>query len=493
MTKVLRGATLLRQGREVEALRRAEQLTGIRAPIELLSSPASLEPGIFGIAKPRLAWPQRISERLEDAQIEAIVTHEVWHVRRRDNLAAATHMLVEAIFWFHPLVWWLGGRLVEERERACDEKVLALGSEREVYAESILKTCEFCVEAPLACMSGVTGAELKERIVRIMTQGRANALTFPRRLLLVAAGMAAVAGPVMFGLLEVPRARAQSSPTTGTPAASFEVAAIKPNRSGDWRVMMRFGPGRFTATGIWIRHLITLAYGVSDFQVTGGPSWINSERYDIQAKEPDLIIAEMQKLSEDQREELSRSMVQSLLADRFKLKLRHQTKELPAYALVVAKSGPKLQAAKSDADFKAIKGAEGRGQRGKMVFGMGDLTIPDAPLSMLARMLSQQLGRPVLDQTGLEGNYDFTLKWTPGQGEGMIGMGPGGGGPGSGKAMVGTGLGDGGPQLGSPPPPDMSGPSIFTAIQEQLGLKLVSQKGSVEVLVIDHVERPSEN
>ncbi len=493
MTIVLRGATPLRQGREVEALRRAERLAGIRAPIELLSSPASLEPGIFGIVKPVLVWPLGISDRLEDAQIEAILAHEVWHVRRHDNLAAAIHMLVEAIFWFHPLVWWLGARLVEERERACDEAVLALGNERQAYAESILKTCEFCVEVPLACVSRVTGAELKERIVRIMTQGRANALTFPRRLLLVVAGMAAAAGPVMFGLLNGPRIRAQSSPVSGTPAASFEVAAIKPNRSGDWRVMMRFGPGRFTATGIWVRHLITLAYGVSDFQVTGGPSWINSERYDIQAKEPDSSIAEMHNLSQDQREELSRSMVQSLLADRFKLKLGHQTKELPAYALVVAKGGPKLQAAKSDAGFKGMKGAEVRERRGKMVFGVGDLTIPDAPLSMLARMLSQQLGRPVLDQTGLEGNYDFTLKWTPGQGEGMFGMRPGGGGPEPGKAMLGMGSEDGGPQLGSPHPPDTSGPSVFAALQEQLGLKLEPTKAPAEILLVEHVERPSEN
>ena len=187
-------------------------------------------------------------------------------------------------------------------------------------------------------------------------------------------------------------------------------------------------------------------------------------------------------------------MLQSLLADRFKLKLRHETKELPAYALVVAKGGPKLQAAKPGSDFKGIKGAEGRVQRGKMTFGMGELTIPDEPLSMLARMLSQQLGRPVLDQTGLEGKYDCTLKWTPGQGEGMIGMGPGGGGPEPGKGMVGTREPeDGSPQLGSPPPPDMSGPSIFTAIQEQLGLRLESTKGPVEILVVDHVERPTEN
>jgi uncharacterized protein (TIGR03435 family) len=491
MPAALRGATSLREGREAEALRRAERLGGILRPIHLLLSPASLEPGIFGIARPVLVWPQGISERLDDAQLDAILAHEVWHVRRRDNLAAAIHMVVEAIFWFHPLVWWLGTRLVQERERACDEKVVELGSERQVYAESILKTCEFCIESPLACVAGVTGADLKERIVRVMTQRRAKKLSFARQLVLVAIGVAAVAGPVVYGLLNIPRVRAQSTQTSAAPsAASFEVAAIKPNRSGDWRVMMRSGAGGFRATGMWVRHLIAIAYDVRDFQVTGGPSWINSERYDIQAKEPDSVVAKMQKLSQDQREELFRSMVQSLLADRFKLKVGTQTKELPAYALVVAKGGPKLQAAKSDADFK---GPEGQGQRGKMSFGMGDLTIPDAPLSMFARMLSLQLGRAVLDQTGLEGNYDFTLKWTPGQGEEMIGMGPGGGGPGPGRGMVGTGVGDGGPQLGSPPPSDMSGPSIFTAIQEQLGLKLKPSKAPAEVLVVEHVERPTEN
>ena len=225
----------LREGREVEALRRLERLGGIRKRIELLLSPASLEPGIFGIVKPVLVWPKGISEHLQDAHLEAILAHEVWHVRRRDNLAAAIHMVVEAIFWFHPLVWWLGARLVEERERACDEEVLELGSERRVYAESILKTCEFCVESPLACVSGVTGADLKKRIVRIMTQRMANKLSFGRKLLLAAIGIAAVAGPVVFGLVNAPQVRAQSTQTTSAPLPSFEVASIKPNRSGDIR------------------------------------------------------------------------------------------------------------------------------------------------------------------------------------------------------------------------------------------------------------------
>jgi bla regulator protein BlaR1 len=163
----MRGAVPVSQGREVDALRRLEQIAGVRRPIRLLFSQGSLEPGIFGIVRPALVWPAGISQHLTDAHLEAIIAHEVWHMRRRDNLAAAVQMVVEAIFWFHPLVWWLGARLVEERERACDEEVLQLGNPPQVYAESILKTCEFCVGSPLPCISGVTGADLKKRIVRV--------------------------------------------------------------------------------------------------------------------------------------------------------------------------------------------------------------------------------------------------------------------------------------------------------------------------------------
>ena len=128
------------------------------------------------------------SENLEDAHLEAILAHEVWHVRRRDNLAAAIHMMVEAIFWFYPLVWWLGVPLVEERERACDEGVLEFGCDRQVYAEKLLWIREFCLGSPLACVSGVTGADLKKRMVNIMTKSVALQLDFSRKLLLSAAG-----------------------------------------------------------------------------------------------------------------------------------------------------------------------------------------------------------------------------------------------------------------------------------------------------------------
>jgi uncharacterized protein (TIGR03435 family) len=478
ISAAVREAVPLRRGREVEALRRQESLGGIRKRIKLLLSPASLEPGIFGVVRPVLVWPEGISEHLDDGHLEAILAHEVWHVRRHDNLAAALHMVVEAIFWFHPLVWWLGARLVEERERACDEEVLELGSERRVYAESILKTCEFCVESPLACVSGVTGADLTERIIRIMTQRLENKLSFCRKLLLAAIGIAALAGPVVFGLLNAPQIRGQSPQKTGAPSPSFEVASIKPNHSRELNISFGFHPGRFVATGTTAKQLIALAYDVRDLQVSGGPSWVDSERYDIEAKEPDSVVAELPKLPPNQRAEQLRLMVQSLLADRFKLKLRHESKEHPVYALVVAKNGPKLQEAKpGDTYPNGMKGPDGVGHAGMMRMGPGQLAGQGTPMESLARLLSEQLGRTVLDQTGLKGNYDFTLQWTPEQGEAMMLKGPEGGKPGTDNAA----------------PPESSGPSIFTAIQEQLGLKLESTKGPVEILVIDHVEKPSEN
>jgi bla regulator protein blaR1 len=204
-------------GREVETLRRLEKSAGIQRSIPLLASPASLEPGIFGVFRPVLLWPKKLSSHLDDTHVEAILAHEIQHVRRLDNLAAAIHMLVEALFWFHPLVWWLGTRLVEERERACDEAVLQLGNAPQVYAESILKTCEFSICSPLACVSGVTGGDLKQRIVRIMSPHAANQLGLIKKILLTAIGIGTVAGPIVIGFVKAPAADAQSSASKTTP------------------------------------------------------------------------------------------------------------------------------------------------------------------------------------------------------------------------------------------------------------------------------------
>jgi bla regulator protein blaR1 len=217
VTAAMRDAQPISHGREVDALRQQERIAGLRNPIAFCVSRSSLEPGIFGIIRPVLLWPETISQHLLDAHLQAILAHEVWHVRRRDNLAAAAHMAVEALFWFHPLVWWLGARLIEEREQACDEEVLQLGNPPQVYAESILKTCEFCMGSPLPCVSGVTGADLKQRIVRIMTPDSAMKLTLTRKLLLGAMAIGALAGPILVGLVKAPLVNAQSPQASAAP------------------------------------------------------------------------------------------------------------------------------------------------------------------------------------------------------------------------------------------------------------------------------------
>ena len=452
------------------ALRNAVPLP-FDAPIKILSSSSLLEPGVFGIFSPVLVLPEGITERLTSGHLDAILTHEFCHVRRRDNLAAALHMLVEALFWFHPLVWWVGARLVEERERACDEEVLRLGNQPSIYAESILKTCQFYLESPLACVSGITGSDLKKRIVRIMSERLTTRLSFRKKLLLACAGIAAFVLPLAVGLTNN---ASQASATL----PSFEAASIKPAKSGNtglFRIGVDPG-GRFVANGANVSILLQLAYNVKENQISGAPGWINSDRFDIQAKPDDAVAAELQKLGPDQRNGLQRKLLQSLLADRFKLKLGHQTRELTVYALTVAKSGPKFH---ESATPSQAQGSGSEPRRGIMMNGRGELTVSDARLEMFANALSHQLGRIVLDKTGLSGRYDFTLHWTPEPGEGPAMPG----GPGPGRDDHG----------GAPPPPEQSGPSIFTALQEQLGLKLESQKAPVDILVVEHVERPSEN
>jgi uncharacterized protein (TIGR03435 family) len=264
--------------------------------------------------------------------------------------------------------------------------------------------------------------------------------------------------------------------------------------------------GRFNAVNVPLRMLIKFAYHIDDAQLEGLPSWANSRAYSIEAVAPSDI---QPNLPPDEMFALQRGMMQSLLADRFGLKAHRATKELPVYNLVVAKDGPKLKAA-TEADFAAIspprtmangpannpsvamappdaamapKGdAPARGSAphesrrmrgpGMMMMGPGDFKGTAVNLSMLVEVLANDLGRVVVNKTGLTGNYDFELKWTPGPGETATKeLGP--------------------PNAEQPASVDFAGPSIFTAVQEQLGLKLESAKGPVEVLVVDQVQPPT--
>jgi uncharacterized protein (TIGR03435 family) len=253
-----------------------------------------------------------------------------------------------------------------------------------------------------------------------------------------------------------------------TPAGApvFEAASIKPGDPDSRGVSFLIAPGgRLTTKNTTLKMLMTFAYDIRDFQVSGGPNWLDSARYDIVAKPENALLADPGTLTLEQfktSEAQFRLMVQGLLADRFQLKFHRETKDLPVYALVLDKNGTKLKE-------NTETGLKNTGLR---ITARGQVTCMKTPMELMVQFLSNQLGRTVLNKTGLTGNYDFKLEWTPDPGQGN---GPFGGGP------------------DAPPPPDPNGPSIFTAVQEQLGLKLESQKGPVEILVIDHVEKASEN
>jgi beta-lactamase regulating signal transducer with metallopeptidase domain len=170
------------------------------APVEVRTSPSLLEPGLVGIVHPVVILPQGLLASLSRAERDGILAHELSHLRRRDNLTAALHMAVEAIFWFWPPVWLIGARLIAERERACDESVVAAGHDPQTYAEGILKVCRFCIRSPLACAAGASGADLKQRVRQIMSGASASKLGGGRRLLLVAAALLALGLPLLAGL-----------------------------------------------------------------------------------------------------------------------------------------------------------------------------------------------------------------------------------------------------------------------------------------------------
>ena len=466
VSAAIKSAEPVSEGREIGALRRIERLDGIGKPISVLISRTSLEPGIFGIYRPVLIWPKGISHRLEDAHLEAILAHEVRHVRRRDNLFALLHMLVEAVFWFYPLVWWLGARLVEERERACDEEVLELGGDRQVYAESILKVCEFCLSSPLVCVSGVTGADLKRRMVHIMSDRMLHRLNLSRKVLLATAAFFAVAIPITFGIFQATPSQAQSQGTgdaaTGPSFASVSLkhqpSTTDPNRS---KMMFDMKDGSFAARGVTLRALVELAYHAQGAELIGGPEWINTAKFDLDAKTGASFKADAHQHMADHMNsgDPVSAMFKALLADQFKLALHPETRNLAAYELVADSSGPKLQESKDVHMMRVDRGA---------------LTSQGIPMVLLAQELSRRLGRPVIDRTGLKGHYAFDLKWTPDPSE---------------DERLRASEWQGGDSSGAVP----SGPPLMEAVQQQLGLKLVPVTEPVQVLVIDHAELPAEN
>jgi bla regulator protein BlaR1 len=216
----VQGLAWWRRWQHVRAALRDASPLPLGFPIPAMSTPLRLEPGVFGIFRPVLILPKGIADHLTTAQFESVLAHELCHAQRRDNLAAAVHMLVEALFWFHPLVWWIRVRLVEERERACDEEVLRTAADPKDYAEGIVAVCRHYLKSPLVCFSGVTGSNLKRRVEAIMMNRNTHRLNVGRRLLLVAAGFTAVVVPIAVGAFRIPPVRAQQ------PASTLEFDAV---------------------------------------------------------------------------------------------------------------------------------------------------------------------------------------------------------------------------------------------------------------------------
>ncbi len=241
-------------------------------------------------------------------------------------------------------------------------------------------------------------------------------------------------------------------PMDANASPGIEVATIKPTKPDEQRFMLMFKGGRFQTTNVSLSKLLAFSYGVQEKQLVGLPPWAETDKYDIDAK-PDMDGAPNKKQFQ--------GMVQKLIADRFGLIFHHDKKELSVYVLSVAKTGAKLTKTESQ------EGHPGFGLR-----GLGAITVHDASMSDFAAMMQETvMDRPVIDQTGLAGRYDFTLNWTPDDSQ------------------------FGGMAAKLPPPADNASPppNLYTAIQEQIGLKLDATKAPTDVMVIDHVQKPSEN
>lgn len=273
----------------------------------------------------------------------------------------------------------------------------------------------------------------------------------------------------------------QSSPTPSgvapSSAPTFEVATIKPAKESD-RQMIMFSPDGVSIKGVPMQMILREAFRTEDDHVFGAPSWVKSTRYDIDAK---VSVDDAPKLK-DLKGEQRMAMLVPLLEERFNLKYHHETRELTTYSLVVAKGGVKMkESAPDDAGKAAPKeisaDAPKAPPKGRMLrmTGPGHIESEGTETKFLVHVLSQQLGKTVVDKTGLSGRYDYTLQWTPDD-----------------AVTPKAGEGEGGPprEEGAV---QAGGPSLFTAVEEQLGLKLESSKGLVDVIVIDHLDLPSAN
>jgi len=478
-------------------------------------------PVTVGWLRPRIVLPLEWRE-WDREKLDAVLTHESTHVRRRDGLAAALAHVNRCIFWFHPLAWALERKLALLAEQACDESSVATLGDLDRYANLLLEMAT-AVDGTQGRLRGhaltmAAGSHVRQRIDSLLREGRSfsRGLTWTGWISVMLCGIPILlfAGAVEpdrqppLLRLEMPHlswpvppipelrlARNRSAPPASATAAQtprvqapippspkFEVASIKPNPGC---VQPRPGPmprGRLTLPCLTVRNMIQVSYGTNGavrnprIQIVDGPPWYASDKYDLVAKAED---------GNASLEQMFGPMLRSLLEDRFGLKTHRENRDMPVYTLTVAKNGPKIQPTKEgscdpafDMSRYGLPPEPGQtvippcGRGGNRV--NGSTRIIDGWGANIADFMHASifmyLDRPVIDKTGLTGMFDYHLEFS------IDTVQPG--------AACSTDC---------PGSADPSGPSIFTAFQDQLGLKLTADTGPVEVLVIDHIERPSDN
>jgi uncharacterized protein (TIGR03435 family) len=434
-------------------------------------------PMTYGTLRPVILLPLDADGWGDDALSRAMI-HELEHVRRGDWLSQYLARIVAALYWFHPLVWIAWRRFRLEAERACDDAVLRR-SEATAYAHQLVLLAERLASTatpPLLAMAACRDLSTRVRAVLDGAQARGRAGALPVATAIVAAALFIAAVAPLRAVRQVP---APLDDARQQPLA-FETASVKPNKSGAEERLFRMDPrgGSLTVTNMQLRELITFAYQIQRFQLEGGPDWIASDRFDIVAR------PEREVPSTVDGQDPLRMMLRTLLADRFKLVMHKETKELPIFELVLAredgKLGPRLRPAAADCAARAAaaragtpppasSGPPGPGSCGST---MNPLRIRGGgvTLALLASLLEGPAQRLVIDRTGLAGNWDLEVNYTPDPSQ----VPP---------ALAGAPL----------PGLDPNGPSLFAALEEQLGLKLRPARGPVEVLVIDSVQQPTPN
>lgn len=439
-----------------QALQRLADRLRVTRPVRLLVSAVAQTPAVIGWIRPVVLVPAGALAGLPADQLEALLLHELAHIRRADYLVGIVQSIAEALLFYHPAVWWVSDHIRTERELCCDDIAVAATGDVLTYARA-LAAVETSRLSPVC--AAANGGSLVNRVARLL--GR------PRPAPRAASGAAALTGALLLA--------STALVVFAQPAAKpkFEVTSVKVSQEVHSMYVRPQTGGRFIANGT-IRLVISNAFQLQNFQIVGTPQWAGTEMYAIEAK------AE----GNPSRDQMW-PMVQSMLEDRFQLKSHWEARELPVYALTAVKSGLKLvpPAKHCEATDLYAPPVSGSGVPcGRIAIRLepsgAQLRGDAVPMEELTRILGIVLGRKVIDQTGFTGKFDLQMDFTP---DGTT----------AGLPVLSGPTQPGNPN--PPPPAEPGAPSVFTVLQQQLGLKLDSTKGPVEVLVVDRLEKPAAN